>query len=396
MTRKNLPCGLRRFIAALVGLVFLASGLLKLADPTGTGLIVAEYGKFLHLGFSAGLAKGLGIVLSLGESLLGIALVSGVLRKIAAWATLVVLGLFSVLTLALWIVNPEMDCGCFGEAIHLSHAQSFWKNIVLLGLSLAAFLPLDSIGKPKARKWIAAGLATAGVLIGCIYSNRHLPLVDFTAFAPGAELFASLDNDYQESDGYTPAFVYEKDGQQGTFTLDHLPDSSWTFVRADSLYRLPIGRSEQKPILSFSDAEGNYKDEEAVLGKRVVFSVYRPEKVHWGRLQRHYNAAAKAGGRPLLLVSGTPESLDAVNVPIELEAFYSDYKTLITLNRSNGGASYFADGELIGKWAARDFPKDIAGQLAANPVDLSNHLSSTSRIKAQGFVLYLLAILLLI
>ena len=32
----------RRFCAILIGLVFLASGLLKLLDPVGTGLIVSE------------------------------------------------------------------------------------------------------------------------------------------------------------------------------------------------------------------------------------------------------------------------------------------------------------------------------------------------------------------
>lgn len=36
--------------------------------------------------------------------------------------------------------------------------------------------------------------------------------------------------------------------------------------------------------------------------------------------------------------------------------YYSDYKTLISLNRSNGGAVYFNDGNIISKWAARSLP----------------------------------------
>jgi hypothetical protein len=40
---------LRRFCAILIGLVFLVSGLLKLLDPVGTGLIVTEYLKVFHV-----------------------------------------------------------------------------------------------------------------------------------------------------------------------------------------------------------------------------------------------------------------------------------------------------------------------------------------------------------
>ena len=46
---KRIP--LRRFAAGLIGIVFLASGLLKMADPVGTMLIVTEYLKFFHIGF---------------------------------------------------------------------------------------------------------------------------------------------------------------------------------------------------------------------------------------------------------------------------------------------------------------------------------------------------------
>ena len=228
---------LRRGAAILTGIVFLVSGLLKLMDPVGTMLIVTEYCKFLHLQFLLPAAKVLGINLALTESALGVALITGVVRKFAAWVTFVMLGFFTLLTLVLWIRNPEMDCGCFGEAFHLTHAQSFWKNVILLALSLFAFLPMRSLGHAKKRKRLAAMVGWASLVAAAVYCNLHIPPLDFTPFAPGAELFASLDNDYQATDGYRAAFVYEKDGQQGTFTLDNLPDSTWTFVKVDSLYR---------------------------------------------------------------------------------------------------------------------------------------------------------------
>ena len=114
---------IRRFCAILIGLVFLASGLLKLLDPVGTGLIVSEYFKFFHLGFLQGTAKALGMALSLVEAATGAALISGVFRKTTAFITSLLVVFFTIITLILWIAKPEMDCGCFGEAIHLSHGQ---------------------------------------------------------------------------------------------------------------------------------------------------------------------------------------------------------------------------------------------------------------------------------
>ncbi|MBR1569278.1 MAG: DoxX family protein [Bacteroidales bacterium] len=382
---------LRRGAAILTGIVFLVSGLLKLMDPVGTMLIVTEYCKFLHLQFLLPAAKVLGINLALTESALGVALITGVVRKFAAWVTFVMLGFFTLLTLVLWIRNPEMDCGCFGEAFHLTHAQSFWKNVILLALSLFAFLPMRSLGHAKKRKRLAAMVGWASLVAAAVYCNLHIPPLDFTPFAPGAELFASLDNDYQATDGYRAAFVYEKDGQQGTFTLDNLPDSTWTFVKVDSLYRETPGKGPEKPILSFRDASGEYQDELAVLDKVVVFSVYAPAKARWERLSEQVRQVEEAGARPLLLVTGTPE-----DVPAGLNPYFADYKTLITLNRSNGGISYFDKGELIAKWGRRDFPKDIKSSLADDPVDLATHLSVRKSIQVQGFCLYLGAILILL
>lgn len=118
----------RRFAAFLVGVTFLVSGLLKVADPTGTMLILQEYFRFFQVPALNPAARVLGVLLALFETSLGIALITGVLRKAAALCTYALLAFFTVITLVLWILNPNMDCGCFGEALHLTHAQSFWKT----------------------------------------------------------------------------------------------------------------------------------------------------------------------------------------------------------------------------------------------------------------------------
>ena len=381
---------LRRFCAILIGLVFLASGLLKLLDPVGTGLIVSEYFKFFHLGFLQGTAKALGMVLSLVEATTGAALISGVFRKTTAVVTSILVVFFTIVTLILWIAKPEMDCGCFGEAIHLTHGQTLLKNVVLLALSAVAFIPFQNFGVPRKGKYVAFFLALPSLIFALCHNARHLPMIDFTEFAPGTELFASLDNDYQEMDGKVPTFIYERNGQRGSFTLDALPDSTWTFVGVDTLSRSGMYKNAAKPVLSFRDAEGEYQDELAVLGKVMVFSVYDPEDADWDRIRTQAAEARISGATPLILaVPGeyTPE-----------DVYLADYKPLITLNRANGGATYFNDGELISKWSPLDVPKgeELKEVLDREPVSLSTDFITGRRIKAQGFALYLLALLFLL
>ena len=381
---------LRRFVAILIGIFFLITGLLKLMDPVGTMLIVTEYFKFFHLQFLQPVAKLTGILLALLESITGVGLITGMMRKVFAWITLWMLGLFTILTLILWLVNPVMDCGCFGEAFHLTHLQSLLKNVVLLLLAVFAFTPMRHLGFPKPRRKVAAWVGWAALLVATIYCNRHIPLVDFTEFATGAELFASENTGSSVQESYQSAYIYEKDGHQESFTLDNLPDSTWTFVKVENLSR-NAGEHEY-PILSFRDAEGEYQDELAARGRVVVFSVYEPTKAPWEKIRERCEAVAEAGARPLLIVTSLPGEL-----PLQgLQAYMADYKTLITLNRDNGGATYFEDGELIAKWGVRDFPKHPAEDLKADTVDLSTHISAKKRIQAQGFCLFLGAVLILL
>jgi uncharacterized membrane protein YphA (DoxX/SURF4 family) len=381
---------LRRFCAILIGLVFLASGLLKLLDPVGTGLIVSEYFKFFHLGFLQGTAKALGMALSLVEAATGAALISGVFRKTTAVITSFLVVFFTIITLILWIAKPEMDCGCFGEAIHLSHGQTLLKNLVLLALAAIAFLPFQNFGVPRKGKYVAFFLAIPSLVFALCHNARHLPMIDFTEFAPGTELFASLDNDYQEMDGKVPTFIYERNGQRGSFTLDALPDSTWTFVGVDTLSRSGMYKNASKPVLSFRDADGEYQDELAVLGKVMVFSVYDPEDADWDRIRTQAAEARVCGATPLILAvpgEDTPE-----------DVYLAGYKPLITLNRANGGATYFNDGELISKWSPRDVPEgeELRSLLDREPVVASTDFIVGRRIRAQGFSLYLLALLLLL
>ena len=214
-----------------------------------------------------------------------------------------------------------------------------------------AFTPFKEFGRARKRKAVSAFFATLALVAGAIYSNRHLPVVDFTPFNWGARLFASLDDEAGEEE----------------------------FRRA--------------PILSISDANGEYQDEMAAVGRVVIFSVYDPAKANWALVEEQYRTASFSQALPLVLVAGRPED---VPLPADVQLLYADYKTLITLNRSNGGGSFFYDGELMHKWDAHHCPETLVEDLNGDPDALSTRHVTRRRVTAQGFCVVMLAILMLL
>lgn len=360
---KSFYKALRRFCAFLIGIVFFVAGVLKVMDPVGTGLIVTEYLKFLHLPFLVFCAKALGVVLALLETLVGAALVTGVFRKPAGLVSGLMLLFFTVLTLILWIVNPSMDCGCFGEALHLTHLQSLLKNVALDLLWVIAFVPMRDLGVPKRMKKVSFALAAVSVLLFSMYSVLSIPSVDFTPYAPGMELYGAPGAD---------------------------DDPSW-----DVSENLPA-------TLSFCNAGWEYCDSLACSGKVLAVSVYEPEKVTgegWNRISSMLDEAQDAGFTGLLLVASTPERMEqAVPGPVLMRCFYADRKTLLTLNRSNGGATMILDGQIGRKWASRSLPSedDFLRLAKADPTEETMKFTSEGRIRLQAFLLYVTAVMVLL
>lgn len=407
----QLPPRARRFCAFLVGVVFFMSGALKLMDPVGTGLIMEEYFKFLHVGFLSFAAKSSGALLAFIETMSGVALITGVWRRFTACVVSVFMGLFTLLTLLLLIFNPSMDCGCFGEAVHLTHAQSFLKNVVIDVLIFAAFWPFKSFGRNKRRKYVAFSLVSVAVVALMLYSLLYIPLIDFTDFKPGVRLAAAdVRSHGGGDDAYEAVFIYEKDGERETFTLDNLPDSTWTYVSTETRSR-NASADELMPALSFSDAAGEYHDELAVHKDVMIVSMFRPsdaDAAKWSRTASFVNDALDNGFFPLVLVSGTPESVRAdfseagldgnISSILSPVLYYADYKTLISLNRSNGGVTYFNRGYLVKKWSYSSMPDnaDLA-ELASGDVTETFLVSDTAgSLTFQGFLLYSFAVMLLL
>lgn len=382
---------LKRFCGFIAGFVFFIGGLLKLMDPVGAGLVMKEYLEFLHAGFLAFAAKPLGVLFALAESTIGTGLITGVWRKTTAVAAMILQAFFTLLTLLLVIFNPEMDCGCFGEAIHLTHMQTFLKNLGILVLLAGNFIPLKGLGRPKGRKFVSFGIVAASTLAFAIYSWMYIPLVDFTDYATTARLQAAEKYPADEEDMYEALFTYEKDGKQKTFDLEHLPDSTWTFVSTQTVLKEDF--ADTAVPLSIYDDEGNYLDSLAAEGKVMVISVHDPDirQSRWEDLKAFAAEAEAAGFRTMILAADKGEDSPETT-------YRSDYKTLITLNRSNGGATYISDGYIIRKWARNALPDKeelMSIQLEPETETMIGH-SSQSSLTFQAFLLYVFAVMLLL
>ena len=352
-----------------------------------------EYYDFLHLGFLSFSSKPVGTAFAMAEVIIGAGLITGVWRRTVAMAAVALQTFFTLLTALLVIYNPEMDCGCFGEAIHLTHKQTFIKNLVLLTLLLIYYIPKKHLGETTRKKYISFAVVTTSAVAFAAYSWIYIPLVDFTAYKPGAELTLSTKTGSDEM--YESVFVYEKDGVQQVFSLGHLPDTSWTFVSTQT--RVIEGQEEKHIGLSFYNTDnGEYMDSLAVEGKVMVVSVYDTaiSRRSWNKVEEFVDEADNAGFRTLVLCASTD------NIPASLKgsAYISDYKTLISLNRSNGGMTYFHDGVLIRKWADSNSPdrKELTKVFGDDGTEILIDHESKGSLALQGFLLYVFAVMLLL
>lgn len=331
---RSVSAGVATFI---LGALFLFSGTVKLMDPVGAGLVVGEYLSFFHLGFLKFAANPMGVGVALLESMVGVALLCGVWRKVVWAVTGAMMAFFTVLTLILLVFNPSMDCGCFGEAVHLTHLQSFLKNVVILGLWSLTFKDPGLSGVfPLPEKWryVIFGVDALAVLVFALLSTGRLPLVDYTDMAPGVELF-SYDN----------------------------PDG---------------------PILSMLGEDDEYVDE--IEGRAMVLSSYSKLSPRQSdRIERFGKDAAEMGIE-VYRVASYPSF-----------GYMGDRRTLMSLNRSNGGLTYIEDGQIVAKWHNSSLPDsaELAEVLAADSQQLLGERLEEGKRRLQIFLFAVFALTLI-
>ena len=112
---------LRALCRLVFGLTFIFSGFVKLLSPVGTSLIFQEYFSALHLGFLSGISLYAGMLLAICEFTIGMCILLSVRMRFFTAAGFYLCCFFTLLTLYLALLNPISDCGCFGEAVHLTN-----------------------------------------------------------------------------------------------------------------------------------------------------------------------------------------------------------------------------------------------------------------------------------
>ena len=146
--------------AVLLGSVLIFGALTKVAAPQS---FVATVESFGLLPSRAALAMSTALIGS--EFALGLLLVTGLFRRVAAWLNLMVMMVFvAVLSDAIRTGRTE-DCGCFGEAIKMTPKQEIFVDVVLIALTfLVVWRGRDRVfGTPAQRH----GLAWGAFVVGC-------------------------------------------------------------------------------------------------------------------------------------------------------------------------------------------------------------------------------------
>ena len=176
----------------LVGALFIFSGFVKLVDPIGSEYKFQEYfsESVLNMEFLIPYALLFAIVLIVAEILLGVMILIGYKSKLTVWSLLIITTIFLFLTWYSAYYNKVTDCGCFGDAIKLTPWETFYKNVILIGLIIILLVNVTFIKplfKGKFTKVITF-LSLASFLFIVQHVLTHLPLIDFRAYAVGKNL----------------------------------------------------------------------------------------------------------------------------------------------------------------------------------------------------------------
>ena len=395
----------------LLAITFIFSGFVKAIDPLGSQYKIGDY--LTALGMAGKIPEWVQLILSISlsgaEFTLGILLLLAIRRRLVSKLAFVLMLGMTLITLWLTISNPIQDCGCFGDAIHLTNSQTFIKNLVLLVASIVVMrLPLYQVRFiSKTNQWIATYFTMIFIVIVSLLSLYHLPLFDFRPYYIGQNILKGMQIPKgAKQTKYKTTFICTKNGVQKEFNENNYPynDSTWVFV--DTKQEV-IEKGYEPPIHDFSITDEKTGEDltEQILNKDgYTFLLVSPmlevaQDRNFGDIEGIYEYAKENGYAFYGLTASTDKGIKHWRdiTGAEYPFYVTDGTTLKTMIRSNPGLLLLYKGTIINKWNHNDIPKVAELNAPLNLLTIGHEPESSTWKKILTMILcYVLPLILLI
>jgi uncharacterized membrane protein YphA (DoxX/SURF4 family) len=297
----------------IVGLLFIFSGLIKANDPLGLSYKMQEFFEVWGMHGFDDYTLALSMIMNVFEVLAGVAVIIGWRMRLFSWLLLLLIIFFTFLTGYALFSGKIKTCGCFGDCVPLTPAQSFGKDIFLLVLILVLFInskKIHSALKPAIASVLLL-IVTLGTAAGQFHVLKHLPYVDCLAYKKGNNILEEMKPPANAiPDSLSIVFTYKKNGKEVAFDQANFPadfDSTYEYVdRKDKVVKK--GNGLQAKILDFSlqTFSGNDTTQAVLAQPGKYIMVLAKDMNHandWSAGFATVSKAAQQKNLPVLLVT---------------------------------------------------------------------------------------------
>ena len=354
----------------IVAVTFIFSGFVKAIDPIGTQYKLQDYLGAIGM---AGILPNwtllaVAVFLAAIEFCIGIFLLFAIQRRLISKLTVAFMAFMTMVTVWIVVADPVKDCGCFGDALHLTNTETLIKNIVLLVCSLAImYRPLAMFRfVSKSNQWIVTNYTIVFILVSSGLSLYYLPIFDFRPYHIGMNIPRGMEIPKgAKLPQFKTTFIMEKNGQRKEFTLDNYPDASWKFIDSKTVQ---TSEGYIPPIHDFSitDNKTGLDLTNSVLShKGYTFLLIAPhletaDDSNFGDIDRLYEYAQSYDIPFYCLTASTTKAIKRwVDLTgAEYPFCITDEAVLKTIIRSNPGLLLLKDGTIINKWSHNNLPNE--------------------------------------
>ena len=354
----------------IVAVTFIFSGFVKAIDPIGTQYKLQDYLGAIGM---AGILPNwtllaVAVFLAAIEFCIGIFLLFAIQRRLISKLTVAFMAFMTMVTVWIVVADPVKDCGCFGDALHLTNTETLIKNIVLLVCSLTImYRPLAMFRfVSKSNQWIVTNYTIVFILVSSGLSLYYLPIFDFRPYHIGVNIPRGMEIPKgAKLPQFKTTFIMEKNGQRKEFTLDNYPDASWKFIDSKTVQ---TSEGYIPPIHDFSitDNKTGLDLTNSVLShKGYTFLLIAPhletaDDSNFGDIDRLYEYAQSYDIPFYCLTASTTKAIkrwiDLTGA--EYPFCITDEAVLKTIIRSNPGLLLLKDGTIINKWSHNNLPNE--------------------------------------